>query len=858
MASVGFARPSGWRRGMGWLLGAGALVSVACDGSGGGVYANLDGGPPGAFPGLDGAADGGVPPGEGVGRACSMANVCRAGLTCTGGSCQPCGCIAAGAACTLDDDCDATSFCGPARTCVARAGAAGDAGAGALGAACTSDAACARGLRCDLVGFSARCQPEGPSDVGGACTTAGDCLGGLGCTTTSPDGGGSTCAPNPPSPGGLSPLALPTWAGEACSDPTGPTQAYFRVPRRSNDGDFYRLPFPNDVRKSAGTLDLSGHPTPGSALLGYDLVQRWLSDLSTSADGFSPYPTVFFRFSAQVDQNGTLKSKGAIQWVDITQPASPAAVGFQWTATTDRNAYICNNWLGLRPQLGQPLTPGHTYAVVLSTAILDAARQPIAVPSDLAALLAPGAPSDADLAAQWPKYQPLRDWAAHAGMATTSILDATVFTVGHPEAIGPKLAAAVAAAPAPTANSWIRCGDAPSPCAQATGDRACGTPDPRFDELHALVSLPIFQQGTEPYSTPTDGGAFVLSADGTPELQRTELVCMSLTVPKAAPMPAGGWPLLVYAHGTGGSFRSAVTEGVAAREAAIDDGGGGQVHVAVLGIDQVEHGTRRGGSQDTPDNLFYNFANPLAARGNPLQGAADQMALARFAATLDLPANQSPTGAEIKVGPIAFWGHSQGATAGGLAMPYVGGVLGAVLSGEGASVIDALLGKKNPVDIADVLPIVLEDDPSKVGTYHPVLALLQNDLDGVDPLNHARALVVGPVSTASQKHVFQPFGQGDTYAPPSTEQTFAVAAQLAEITAPSGVTANPLAGTPLPPPAGGNLAPMGTILTAVVRQYAPSSAYDGHFVAYDNATAEGDVDHFIGDAIAGKTPKVGR
>ncbi|MGH7270146.1 MAG: hypothetical protein ACREJ3_06910, partial [Polyangiaceae bacterium] len=89
-------------------------------------------------------------------------------------------------------------------------------------------------------------------------------------------------------------------------------------------------------------------------------------------------------------------------------------------------------------------------------------------------------------------------------------------------------------------------------------------------------------------------------------------------------------------------------------------------------------------------------------------------------------------------------------------------VLGAVLSGEGASVIDALLGKKNPVDIADVLPVVLEDP--KVSEYHPVLALLQNDLDVVDPLNYASSLVAAPESNATQKNVFQPFGQGDTYA----------------------------------------------------------------------------------------------
>ncbi|HEY5147657.1 MAG TPA: hypothetical protein VII82_12875 [Polyangiaceae bacterium] len=807
---------------MPWTLVALVTVAtaVACDGSGGGIYATPDGSP-GSVSGLDGGGgdgslDGAIAPG-------------------TGGSC------------TVNDACGAGSICGAARTCVAG-------GTGAVGATCVSDAACATGLRCNLVGFAAECEPEGKGNVGGACTTGGDCLGGLGCAASA-DGGASTCAPYPPSTGPGS-LALPTWPGAACSDPPGATQAYFRVPRGSNDGDFYRLPFPNDVRSTAGKLDLSGHPTPGPALLGYDLVQRWLDDLSASADGFSTYPTVLFRFSAPIDQNGTLKGTNAIQWVDITQPKTPVPLGFTWATTTARDAYICDNWLSIRPPLGQPLTPGHTYAIVLSTGVLDAKLQPIQVSPDLTALLAPAAPSDAALAPQWPKYQPLRDWAQGVGVATTSILDATVFTVGHPNAIGPSLATAVAAGPAPAATGWIRCGDAPSPCPQATGDRACGTPDPAFDELHALVTLPIFQQGTEPYATPADGGAFVLGADGTPVMQRTESVCMSLTVPKGAAMPSGGWPLLVYAHGTGGSFRSEVTEGVAAREASIDDGSGGHVHVAVLGIDQVEHGTRRGASTDSPDNLFYNFANPQAARGNPLQGAADQMALVRFASSLDLAAAQSPTGAEIKIGPIAFWGHSQGATAGGIAMPYVSGVLGAVLSGEGASVIDALLGKKNPVDIADVIPVVLEDP--NVGANHPVLALLQNDLDGVDPLNHAPTLVVGPISVATTKNVFQPFGQNDTYAPPTTEKTFAVAAQLAEIAPPSGVTGAPLAGAPLAPPTGGNATKLGVIRTAVVRQYAPASTYDGHFVAYDNAAAEADVDHFIGDCLAGKAPNVGR
>jgi hypothetical protein len=169
--------------------------------------------------------------------------------------------------------------------------------------------------------------------------------------------------------------------------------------------------------------------------------------------------------------------------------------------------------------------------------------------------------------------------------------------------------------------------------------------------------------------------------------------------------------------------------------------------MAVLGIDQVETGTRRGASTDSPDNLFYNFANPGAARGNPVQGAVDQASLLRLATSLTLDA--SLTGAAIKVGPVAFWGHSQGATEGGIALPYVSGYAGAVLSGEGASLIDALLTKTNPVDIAAVVPAVLEDHA--VDIYHPVLSILQTALDPADPINHAAAIAFDRVRAADHR-----------------------------------------------------------------------------------------------------------
>ena len=811
----------------------GAATFVACSDNGA-VTLSGDGGI---------GSEGGLPTGAGVGQKCDDKTPCRPGLACNGGTCAPSHAGADGTSCVISAECKMGDYCGPMHTCVA-------AGMGGDGDSCKSDADCKSGFRCDIVGFSLACKPEGMVDVGGTCASSADCFGGLVCAN-------KTCEPAPPGAGGLPPVGVPTWKGADCTDDAGPTVAYFRVPRGSNDGDFYRLPFPNDVRMKNGHPDLTGHPSPGTELLGFDPVDRYLRDVEQHADGFSAYATILFRFSASVDFD-SLKATGALKLVDVTAGAGDD-LGFYWSATTGRGSYICNNYMSVRPADGVPFKPGHTYAMIVTNVVKDSKQGAIKISDDLAALLAPTPPSDAALTAAYAAYKPLRDWAPTKNFALSSILNATVFTIGHPEKPASKLPAAVAAATAPSAANWVKCGSGPSPCAQATGDRACpATADPNFDELHALVSIPIFQKGSEPYLTPSDGGDFEYAMDGTPVAQRMEQVCMALTVPKGVTMPTGGWPLVVYAHGTGGSFRSHINEGVAARLANADDGMGGKIHMAVLGIDQVQHGTRRGASSESPNNLFFNFANPLAARGNPLQGAADQLSLVRFAKGLDLAMAMSPTGAEIKFGPIAFWGHSQGATEGGIAMPYASGVLGAVVSGEGASLLDALVGKKSPVDIADALPVVLVE-PQGVDNAHPVLSILQNAIDVADPLNHAGAFFASPGPMgATTKHVFQPYGIGDTFAPPASERVFAIAAGLGVATPPSGVMGDKINQSMLlPVPAGGNVSIMSATFTGIVREYKPNG-FDGHFVAFKDASATSDVDHFLADVVAGKVPKIGR
>jgi hypothetical protein len=765
---------------------------------------------------------------RGVGEACDDALRCRAGLVCASARCAPSHALDEGAACTISAECKDTLYCAPTHTCAKK-------GRAALGDTCSSEADCASGLRCNAVGLSAECQAEGAADLGAACKISGDCFGGLLCTS-------GACA-RAPSTTGAPPVGVSTWAGADCPDDPGPVRAYFRVPRGVDDGDFFRLPFPNDARKKAGKVDLSGFPTPGADILGYDLVDRWARYVEQSADGFSPYPSIVFRFSASPDF-ATMKQAGVIRMIDVTT-ASGTDLGFGWGATSARSKYVCANSITARPTPNQPLLQGHTYAVVVTNGAKAPDGTAIGISPDLTAVLGaadPGGP----LAQAWAAYAPLRAWAAAAKFDLATLVNATVFTVGKHVDLFAKVAATTVV-PATTVTGWVKCGAAPSPCPQADGTRACGAPDPAFDELHALVTLPTWQKGTAPYLTPADGGDLALDAAGAPTAQGSSQVCLALTVPKNAVMPAGGWPLAIYAHATGGSFRSHIVDGVAARLASAD---GGAAKIAVLGFDQVAHGTRRGASTARPEALVFATSNPQAMRGNALQAAADVLALARLAPTFTLAAAASPTGAALRFGNVVLVGHGQGANAVALAAPRAP-VKGVVLAGLGASFLDSVTTKKLPVDFATVAPTVLGE--LSLTSTHPALTVLQNALDAVDPLDHA-SLLVASAPVASQ-HALTIYGRDDTYTPGITQLAYAAAAGLGIAAPPASVTTADNLGAPiLPAPAGGNLT--GSI-TAVVRQYAPAG-YDGHFVALRNGDATRDIDLFVADALLGKTPMVGR
>jgi hypothetical protein len=824
--------------------------------------------------------DGGL--GAGVGVACNTTNDCRARLICdnTSKTCVPNPTVLRDGACILSAECLAGNYCAQTGVCAAS-------GSVPANGVCSSEADCANGLQCALSGLVGVCQPGGSRDIGAGCTQTAECMAGLLCI-------GGVCGKGIGSP----------WLGVVCPADDEDAKILFHVPRASDSpvaGDFYRLPFPNDIRIKNGKVSLTGHPKPGPRILPFDIVERYLSAIEAEATGFGANQAVYFRLSREFNA-ATFPGDCGINLVDIT-PGSPTyglSQGAACGAQVQSSTYVCGPFLWLRPPVGRPLRPGTTYVATLRKALTDITGRVFGPDGDFSAMLDPAhVPADPDLAVAYAAYKPLRDYIAavptfkdddsFVRIAATDLAAAAVFTVEKYEDPLAAIDNAIAGLPAPVVTSLVRCGDpgAVSPCDDqqvgAAHVRGClpqDSADPSFDTYQGLVSLPVFQKGTPPYLSPTDGGniEYQRIAGGNPTaaspdggdavdggggavepmmaavLQRTEKVCFALTVPKGTP-PATGWPLLVYAHGTGGSYRSILDSGLAPDFAAgtapagyASTVGAAPIPTAVLGYDGILHGTRAGGSTQSVGALVYNFLNPQAARDNALQAAADLMAIPRALpgfAGLGLPIDEKR---------VVLYGHSQGGNGASLVAARESRYRTIVMSGTGGMLIYTLLGKTQPVNVPANLPYLLGEIRA-VDANHPVLNLMQMYFERSDSVNFGRRLLREPLAEMTPHHILHVFGTKDSYSVVETQRAYATSADLRVV----GPAVDNFGLLQIAGPARDNDLFGGRLpLTVAQVQYQPDPAagYDGHFVSTRNPSARAAIQEMVITTFRDGSPTV--
>ncbi len=806
--------------------------------------------------------------GESIGGTCAADADCRTNLSCEGGTCQTAGTTPLAEPCLSSAECGDGLICGPLARCQPE-------GAAEENGTCADPFGCQEGLRCTLYGFTGICEPEGAADIGQGCEADSDCAGTLGC------GAGNVCR--------LSVLGgvrfMPPQACET-NDDTAPFAAYFEFPDADGNTpyDFYRLPFPNDAHINAsGEIDLSNHHNPGAGVLGGDILGLYLDALEDTFDGFSNNPTVLMRFTRTPDYN-TIVPQGENQtlyFVNIDENAGEArgqSVLRSWQAANSRQLFICQDWLAVRGGWENPLPPDTTYAVYLTDGVRGAdgslaERQP-----GLAAMLSNNPPSDASLQTAWQNYAEFRDYLAENNINPLNIIGATVFTTADPAENTRYLRDTVRTGEPPTLDNITPCeGGATSPCDDGTPARACLNLDGNFLEVHATYEAPVLQQGTRPHFLSEDGGDLVFDPTNNRFItQGTETICLSMSIPLGE-MPDAGWPVVMYGHGTGGSFTSHLRDiagpvsGISVTPAP-GDGDAEPVEQTVrfvsVGIDGVQHGPRRGDSERSaldPENLFYNFLNPRVARGNILQGAADYFYLTWLLENLELEAAASPTGTEFRIDPlnIYFYGHSQGSQVGAPYAAFEPDLAGAVFSGAGASLSLSLLSKSSPVDIASGVRLVLaggnQTAAAGINTADPLLSLLQWYIDPVDSLAYTPLFIERINPEFGGLHVLQTFGFGDTYSPEDTMWAFAASAGLRQ----AGGNDPIRDGFPIveyPVRLNRNRGENGQYTAAVVAGRPPAiggtPTFDGHFIAFRDAAVTAQVMQFLATLVVDGVPTI--
>ena len=803
--------------------------------------------------------------------ACSNGTPCRPGLRCEEGTCIPGGDTAEGDGCVTSDECAEGLACGIPTDCYLEHPVTDCGFAQCLpsegteqGAACSEITQCGPGLRCDVSGFIGVCVPQGEADVGEPCTEHSDCLAPLLCAPPGPQ----TLANEPTCqiPAAVADqLFLPTVTCEDVPQRTdespdvGPEFAvYFELPEEG-DTEFYRLPFPNDARLRGGRVDMSGHHNPGLQFVGGELVDRYVG-AAEAMDGFSTNPAIFFRFT-QAPDFGSIVGDGdnpTLHFVNIDPESERYGerVAMRWTITTGGGKFICPRYIAVRPSWSSPLRHGTTYGVYLTNGIRGGVGDALPlVQPDFEAVLRDEEPQDVRLQRGWRAYQPFREYLDEQGIGRETVVAAAVFTTHDPDQLMPAIRTASRAVDPPTLENVTVCGEnVTSPCDD--GDvRACvNEPGADYFEVHATYEAPVWQSGERPYLSPDDGGGLTLT-DGAVASHGTETICVSLAIPRAG-MPENGWPVSMFAHGTGGSFISHIAGGTAQRLAAIDLGDDEPTRIASVGIEGAQHGARRGPSDLSPELLFYNFGNPAAAVGNLQQAAADYFLLTAMLEGLALELEGVDEAVRFDAERINFFGHSQGATVGGLFAPYEDNLRAAIFSGAGGSLVLSLLNKTSPEDVAGGVEFVLTDGGTTGGSISdsdPLLAILQMVIDPVDPLNYARLLWRSPVhEEGTGLHVLQSYGFDDTYTPEPTQRAYSRAAGL-QIPTPLAGLLEGYGDTPYP--ISGNRAANGEPVTAVVIPAAPDG-YDGHFVIFRDEALSSQSAEFLGTATRDGIPTI--
>lgn len=572
--------------------------------------------------------------------------------------------------------------------------------------------------------------------------------------------------------------------------------------------DFFAHPWPSDVRREAdGRLRLASFPNPrGSSAL-----EDYKRTISLHTRGFGTNGAIYTSFNAPLDPTSfptdpsqAMREDASVFLVDVS-PASPEygrRFPLDLSYSDAETLFLPPRHLIAHVPFGLPLRPNTTYALVLTADVRDTDGASLQTPRDLHNALRPAC-LDRAPAGLAEVVAPLRAYLEDADRSVALVAGATVFTTQDVVGAAREVAAFVRELAIPELRVTFQ-----------------GRQGESVTVVQGELELPAIQEGVVPFDRPEQGGGLARDEEGRPRVVGAQTTRLTFTWPRRA-APSGGWPVVIYAHGTGGDHENVLDPAVGAALAAQG--------LAAVGYDLPLHGPRAPSSSD-PALTFFNIANIVAARDNFLQGLADLVVLTKF--LQNRPVTLSPI-ERVRFDParIGFLGHSQGGLIGSLYVGLAPEPRSAVFSGTAGVLAITIVERRDIVNFRALFESLAGiQGEEMLHELHPLVSLFQTFIEPADPINYARLLPTEPPD-GRPKDVLFIEGLLDAQSPARGHEALAAAAG-APVVLP--VARNPRASelmglSPVMSPVSENLDVQGVKATTGLLQYPDGD----HFPLFD-------------------------
>ncbi|MEZ6185824.1 MAG: hypothetical protein R3F62_12540 [Planctomycetota bacterium] len=682
------------------------------------------------------------------------------------------------------------------------------------------------------------------------------------------------------------------------------------------DHTFFDLPFPSDARRlENGAPSLEGLPIPyRSRYLPVPRKKGFLKiafrSAQTQPSGFSPSGPIYFRFDGPItapvdDPLLSQRPDAQVFLVDIT-PGSPEYLSkrpIHVALTTAADSYRQAHTLQLLPVPGLGLRPDTTYAAIVLRSLGAPGHATLGQPSELLALLRGEHPTPSGQAPD--KKRKARKWAERVSENTAALEAAFAPLVRALPDLGLDAGAIAAATVYTTGNPAKRLIDAVDqikqlpPLPVESLERREDRPSPVFTAVRGFYRVPQYQEGNAPYlvgrrvgpklsrlriGTFTVGkilgnGAFRYDEQGKLVEVRKKKTRFELSIPKGR-MPAQGFPLHLYVHGTGGMPDEALDRGLQTYKgeetpgrgyAMIVGKGGWATACVATGFSPDRIGLRAGDGY-----LGYNFLNTEAMRDNFIQMVLELVHFRTLLLDLELDPSLCPgtdasaaADGKIRFDPnlVVINGQSLGSYLTGMLTATLGGFKATVLTGAGGSWIEFPFGPKYPFPLIKLVNnLLFQKNQAGLDRFHPLLMVFDLAIGPADNAHIWRHVLNEPLPGRTPPHLLVIGGHEDLQVAIGTQRALVLGIGVDMVGPDVGPTpADRL--TPVLPWIQGQelgygvsnnrLLPNGLRRTAaVVRWDADLVDGDGHRVVFQRTEPQRQLTAFLEDLRQGRAPRV--